>query len=103
MGLISARNRTGPQSSRLRSLCALLEKVGGVDASAWALCGISCYSIFSPSHSELTPVWLGLHLEFAYGFFPQLYGRHKEYLSSLVGTDFEMVSGLASCPTTSWL
>ncbi|KAK2111292.1 Pleiotropic negative transcriptional regulator [Saguinus oedipus] len=33
---------------------------------------------------------LGLHLEFWFGLFPQLYGRHKEYLSSLVGTDFEL-------------
>lgn len=68
-----------------------------------ALCRISRYSVFSPSHSELTLGWLGLHLEFAYGLFPQLYGRHKEYLSSLVGTDFEMVSGLASCSTASQL
>ena len=35
--------------------------------------------------------------------FPQLYGRHKEYLNSLVGTDFEMVSSPASCTTISWL
>lgn len=66
------------------------------------VCGISHYSFFSPSHSELTLVWLGLHFEFEYGLFPQLYGRHKEYLSSLVGTDFEMVSGLASRSTMSW-
>lgn len=35
---------------------------------------------------------LGHNLGFWFGFLPQLYGRHKEYLSSLVGTDFEMVS-----------
>lgn len=41
-----------------------------------------------------TEPWSGLghNLGFWFGFLPQLYGRHKEYLSSLVGTDFEMVS-----------
>lgn len=33
--------------------------------------------------------------------FPQLYGRHKEYLSSLVGTDFEMVGSPASSSAAS--
>nr|XP_021519623.1 Meckel syndrome type 1 protein [Meriones unguiculatus] len=34
--------------------------------------------------------------------FKDLYGRHKEYLSSLVGTDFEMVGSSASCRAVSF-
>lgn len=55
---------------------------------------------FPPSQNQ-TLAWLRLHFEDWFTLFPQLYGRHKEYLSSLVGTDFEMVSSSISCSAVS--
>lgn len=56
---------------------------------------------FSPPVQDWTLLWLGSHLGFWFALLPQLYGRHKEYLSSLVGTDFETVSPWL--PAAPWL
>ena len=102
-GHVSARARLVPDQGTPEPLCFT------VRCQCLGCLGLQL-SVAFPTPAALLPpvqiwtlVWLGSHLEFQCGLFPQLYGRHKEYLNSLVGTDFETVSSWVSVARAFWL